>query len=109
MKLQGMDAENEEVRDAISAARDLTIPWWVDTHCPGCGAIDGQLNANAVNRAADPDYKHSCGYVGPWEWVNPYPPRAVWEERRRLQGLQLSENRNMDNLSPQPEVGRSSA
>ena len=95
-----------EVRDAISADRDLTIPWWVDMHCPGCGEVDGQLNANSVNRAADPDYRHSCGYLGPWEWVNPAPPRAVWEQRRRHSTLPLSSNRSSDNLSPAQAVGR---
>jgi hypothetical protein len=78
--------------------RDLTVPCWIDLFCPGCGETDGKINANAVNCAADPDYKHACGYRGPFEWINPNPPAAVWAERFQ-KGHPLPEPRKLDNWS----------
>lgn len=63
------------------AERDLMVPNWVDLYCPSCGAVDGQVDANVVNRADDPNYNHGCGYAGPFEWINPDPPSEVWAER----------------------------
>lgn len=86
--------------------RDLTVPNWIDLICPGCGGIDGQVNGNAVNHAFDPDYLHDCGYRGPFEWINPDPPSAVWALRRAQSKHLLSIDRNMDNPYSEREIGR---
>ena len=85
--------------------RDMVTPDWVEMHCPGCGSVDGQVNANTVNKAFDSNYSHSCGYKGNFEWINPDPPAAYWAARQD-QKLHLQVDRHNVDSSSQIRAGR---
>lgn len=104
MENQPVLAREEDVRDAISADRDLTIPWWVDMHCPGCGAVIDQVNANFANKIWYDTYTHECGYAGRLDWINPYPPAAVWAARWARGMTPSVHDHSMDSLSGNPEI-----
>ncbi len=90
---------------AMIEERDLTVPNWVDVLCPQCRAPIDTLNANAVNTAIYETVVCDCGFPGSLTWVNPNPPRLLWEQRRRT-GHPLCVSRSSDSLSQAPEAER---